>query len=97
MEIPRVNIQPPIVFVAKTAICSRMLVTICSRMDYGKAPSATACAVQQPRPLTLHLKQLFHGHHMGTEIRHDDHRAEDDQTHDEDAEGERQHDIRGIG
>src|SRR6202035_3539816 len=40
--------------------------------------------------LPLHLHQSIHGHHVVVQMSHDDHRSEYQQTHDEDAKGERE-------
>jgi signal transduction histidine kinase len=48
-------------------------------------------------PLHMNIHELLHRHHVVVQVGHDDHRPKDDQPDDEDAEGERQYVVGGIG
>jgi signal transduction histidine kinase len=48
-------------------------------------------------PLHMHIHELLHRHHVVVQVGHDDHRPKDDQPDDEDAKGERQYVVGGIG
>src|SRR5579862_362242 len=49
-----------------------------------------------PATLPLHLHQPLHGHHVVIQMSHDDHRSEYEQTHDENAKGERENIVRLV-
>jgi len=48
-------------------------------------------------PLSLHVHELIHRQHIVIKIRHDNHRSKDDESDHEDAKGEGQYVVGGIG
>jgi hypothetical protein len=46
--------------------------------------------------LPLHLHQSIHGHHVVVQMSHDDHRSKYQETHDENAKGERENIVRLV-
>jgi hypothetical protein len=63
-------------------------------MPAAAKPSA---AIQISAPLSLHLHDLAHGHHVRVEMRHDPERAADHEKHDQKAERQSQYVVGVVG